>query len=1014
MASEVGSGQISIFPVFNGFRSRVNAEVGSASTDAGQSSGRQFGAAFGRGAGNVGADSAQALTKNVATASAALSKARLVEQDSAGKVRVAEAQLAEARSTGAAGSAKVVAAEERLAAATRKLEEAQDKAKDSSTRLTGAQSRLQQATEATASAAGQGASAYSRGWAGLKEKLSSTIRGALDEANAEAESSSGNGGAKSGNAFTEGFKKAMGALAAVFAVDKVKDFFVSGVSGAADLEQSVGAIEAVFKSGSSQMAKWSESASTDVGLTKNEFNELGTLIGAQLKNGGTAMEDLAPKTQGLIGLGADLSSMFGGSTADAVSALSSALKGERDPIEKYGVSLKQASIDAEAASLGFEKVGGSLSDEAQQAATLSLIMKQTSDAHGNFAREGDTLAHKQQVLSAMWSDAKTQLASALLPAITAVAGFLISGLGPALGFAEKVMKEVTGGVRAFGAAFVAADGDITSNGFPGFMERLGYLASQLIATLRPIGTEIVGGVRAFGAAFVAADGDITSAGFPGFMERLGFIASQLVEKFKSVASGLQGLFSGMDFSQLGGLAAAAAGLGVALAGPGAAIAGLVTKFAPLLGTLGKFAPLLKFMTGPLGLLAGLFVAAYSTSEPFRTAINGLVATVGTLVSDLLGSLVPVLTTLVSTLLPVVAQIFTALVPVFAQVVAAVVPLVSQLLVGLMPVITMLITTVLPVLMQIFQALIPVLLMVITQAILPLVQILLAVLMPVLQSLMPIVMTVFGFIQSTIQNAMTVVQGIIKVVTSLIKGDWAGVWEGIKQIASGVWSQIQNVINTAINLVKGIINAVMTTIGAIWNGAWSGIAGFVSGIWNNIISGASGMIGGLIGFFAAIPGKIIGALAGLGTSLFGIGRDVVQGLLDGVASLAGTIGSFFLNLLPGWIVAPFKLALGINSPSKLFRKFGRNIPEGLIQGVEDEASSVEQSMRNLVKVPVAVRSSATGSSSSTRSAATSQQAGVQVVVQGNVGWEPEKVADELFTKIRRASSLANLRKVAVQV
>src|SRR5699024_9790316 len=97
------------------------------------------------------------------------------------------------------------------------------------------------------------------------------------------------------------------------------------------------------------------------GLTKNEFNELGTLMGAQLKNGGTAMDELAPKTNELIGLGADLSSMFGGDTKQAVEALSSALKGERDPIERYGVTLKQASIDAKAAELGFDKVNGALS-----------------------------------------------------------------------------------------------------------------------------------------------------------------------------------------------------------------------------------------------------------------------------------------------------------------------------------------------------------------------------------------------------------------------------------------------------------------------------------------------------------------------------------------------------------------------------------------------------------------------------------------------------------------------------
>lgn len=223
---------------------------------------------------------------------------------------------------------------------------------------------------------------------------------------------------------------------------------ISGVQDAANLEQSIGAIDAVFKGSAGQMHTWSKSAATDVGLTRNEFNELGTLIGAQLKNGGTAMDQLAPKTKQLIGVGADLSSMFGGSTKEAVEALSSALKGERDPIEKYGVSLNQAKIDAEAASMGFKKVGGSFDQQAQQAATLSLIMKQTADAQGNFAREGDTLAHQQQVLAATWGDMKAQLGMALLPLINRAFTFINTTAVPAVKALFGAFKGDGGGIGA--------------------------------------------------------------------------------------------------------------------------------------------------------------------------------------------------------------------------------------------------------------------------------------------------------------------------------------------------------------------------------------------------------------------------------------------------------------------------------------------------------------------------------------------------------------------------------------
>lgn len=96
------------------------------------------------------------------------------------------------------------------------------------------------------------------------------------------------------------------------------------------------------------------------------------------------------------------------------------------------MSLKQASIDAKAAELGFQKVGGSFDNEAQQAATLALIMEQTADAHGAFAREGDTLSHQIQVIKAHMGDFAAKVGTLVLPAVTALAQGAITYLIPAL------------------------------------------------------------------------------------------------------------------------------------------------------------------------------------------------------------------------------------------------------------------------------------------------------------------------------------------------------------------------------------------------------------------------------------------------------------------------------------------------------------------------------------------------------------------------------------------------------
>ena len=200
----------------------------------------------------------------------------------------------------------------------------------------------------------------------------------------------------------------------------------SCAKAAGDLQQSVGGVETVFGDSSKQMLAWSKNAAKSVGLSQNEYNEFATLVGSQLQNFGMSAEQSASKTNELIGLGADLSSMFGGTTADAVDALSSALKGEMDPIEKYGISLNDATLQAQAASMGLGDLYKSGDRNAKMQATLAAITAQSGKAVGNFAREADTAQGQQQRMNAAFENAKAALGEALLPFLTQMAEKLAS------------------------------------------------------------------------------------------------------------------------------------------------------------------------------------------------------------------------------------------------------------------------------------------------------------------------------------------------------------------------------------------------------------------------------------------------------------------------------------------------------------------------------------------------------------------------------------------------------------
>lgn len=192
------------------------------------------------------------------------------------------------------------------------------------------------------------------------------------------------------------------------------------VDAASDLEQSTGAVSSVFGEYAAEMTAHAEAAADAVGLSQHQYNESATLLGAQLKNMGVSMDEVSGTTDNLIGLGSDLAATFGGTTADATAALSSLLRGERDPIEKYGVSIKQADIEAQKAAMGLDGLSGEAEKNADLQATLALLTTQTADAQGQFARETDTAAGSAQIAAAHYENAKAALGEALLPIVTKV------------------------------------------------------------------------------------------------------------------------------------------------------------------------------------------------------------------------------------------------------------------------------------------------------------------------------------------------------------------------------------------------------------------------------------------------------------------------------------------------------------------------------------------------------------------------------------------------------------------
>jgi hypothetical protein len=216
------------------------------------------------------------------------------------------------------------------------------------------------------------------------------------------------------------------------ALSSTIDFIGDSVQAASNLQQAMGATDAVFGNSGRVLEKFAETSAESFGLSKRAVLQLGATVGAQLQGMGFSADDAADKTVQLQKRAADLAATFGGPTEDALQAVSALLRGERDPIERYGVSLKQVDINARVAAKGLSTATPELKKQSEAVAALELLFEGTAKAQGQFAREADTLAGAQARANAELEDAQAKFGEKLLPFMkdaTVLATDLIEDIG---------------------------------------------------------------------------------------------------------------------------------------------------------------------------------------------------------------------------------------------------------------------------------------------------------------------------------------------------------------------------------------------------------------------------------------------------------------------------------------------------------------------------------------------------------------------------------------------------------
>lgn len=676
-------------------------------------------------------------------------------------------------------------------------------------------------------------------------------------------------------------------------------------SAASDINESLNKVKVVFGESATEIDSWSKSAAKNLGLSRREALAAAGSFGDMFTQLGFTQEASGKMSKQVLQMSADLGSFSNLDTADVSDRITAAFRGEFDSLQKVIPNINAARVEKEALAISGKKLASELTAQEKAQAVLNIVQKDGAKAQGDFAKTATDGANATKIAKAQFDDLVGTLGGKLLPIVNKGIGIFSGLLDAFSNLSPKIQNFIL-----IGAGLVAAIGPITTV--------VGALITAVGFLTAPLGL-IIGGIALVAAGFIYlyktsaplrdAISGLVSA-FKNFdLDNIGKslanVGKNLGNVLKEGLGALGDAIAGIDWGKITGYIldglfklkdAAFKFLGSIDWG------GIVKELGELLGK--AFESLGDLLTGIDWKKVFKFILELGKDLILLLAGIDWGAVASGIGTALVAALKFVFITLPEGLFKMVVGLFSALGELMGDIDwGEVAVAVGDALLALFT----LVFVDLPV--------------------------------KIWDLTWGALKSVWNFITDVDwgEVATVVGEGILSLFKfmyiTLPKKLWDITWEGIK----GAWNFISDVdwgevIGTVGKAFIGLLKLVFIDLPSK---AGELISTAIKGAFKWAVTNGGDLLSSFTDWLKELPGKIVSGIGDMGKVLYGKGKDLITGLLDGAGSLLKKIGDFFLDKVPGWIKGAFKSALGISSPSKVFKAYGKNIVEGLVLGLDDQ-------------------------------------------------------------------------------
>lgn len=350
-----------------------------------------------------------------------------------------------------------------------------------------------------------------------------------------------------------------------------------------------------------------------LGIDPSEAMNAMANIYSMTKSFGLAKEQAYTLSKSLTQLGYDLSSLKNIPISQAFTKIRSAMAGELEPMLQLGVDISQARLQQELLALGFNKQVSTLSQADKATLRYIAILKQTTDAQGDFARTLSSPANMIRVLKAQLSGLARDVGSLLYPALKSI-------LPPLIAAVELIREFVQWVAKLMGVKVVLTDFAKSADSVGGIGDAMDETTDSTKKAAKALKDYTMGfdelniidptqGSSGSGSGASAGNilGDVDLSGYDMFKDYVGNAVDEIKEKLRKLAPIVAAIGAGF----------AAWAIGNALLTALKDTHDWAYKLGKIVGGLN---PELLLVAGTVALIVGRFVQLYQNSENFRQGL----------------------------------------------------------------------------------------------------------------------------------------------------------------------------------------------------------------------------------------------------------------------------------------------------------------------------------------------------------------------------------------------------------